>query len=110
MGSSVFDQHARSSSKWAPTLCAIGALVAASFGPPPICMPMFSTVTAGGGGATESELGSDEGGAAVDADDTAAGGDPTEAAAEGGGSVEKDRWHASQVRGTSGASQRIGAF
>ena len=71
---------------------------------------MFSTVMAGGGGATEGELGGDEAGAAVDADDTAAGGDPTEAAAEGVGSVDKDRWHASQVRAASGASQRIGAF
>jgi hypothetical protein len=72
-------------------------------------MPMFSTVTAGGGGATEGELGGDAGGAVVDADDTA-GGAPTEAVAEGGGSVDKDRWHAIQVRATSGASQRIGAF
>src|SRR5687768_12182083 len=56
LGSSTRAKQRASSGKCGVTELPMGALVAASFGPPPMCMPMLTTFTAAGGSAGAAAL------------------------------------------------------
>ncbi len=61
-GSATSRQHLRKSSKCGCTDARMGALVSGSLGPPPMCMPMLVTRTAGSGSLSGAGVEADAGG------------------------------------------------